>query len=277
MTRLLYFFLLLLLLTGSGTFAQDTLPGITVKNISNKVIVSWKNTYGANISNINIQRSYDSIKNFTTIGSVLEPMNRENGFVDSKASNPNMFYRVFVAFEGGSYVFSKSYRPSVELAIEPPAPAVPPPVVNTEEYKPEEQPVVYTPPSIAPGAKVKSGTKLLPLHGPLPMPPPPAPKYTFIASKFIYTGKDNNIIIDVPGAMERRFSAKFYDEKDDLIFEIKKIAEPYLIIEKVNFKHAGWFYFKLLDNGILKEKNRFYIPKDGKTGIPPNEPGKQFR
>lgn len=272
MRRLQFIFFLFLILTGAGSFAQDTLPKITVRNISNKVIVSWKNSYGANISNINIQRSYDSIKNFITIGSVLEPMNRENGFVDSKVLNPNMFYRVFVAFEGGRYVFSKSYRPTSESITETQVP----PVVTVEEYKPEEN-IPSTPPSIAPGAKVKYGTKLFPLHGPLPMPPPPPPKYTFIPSKFIYTGKDNNIIIELAGALESRLSVKFYDEKDNLIFEIKKIAEPYLIIEKVNFKHSGWFYFKLFDNGILKEKNKFYIPKEGKTGIPPNELNRQLK
>ena len=66
-------------------YAQDTLPRITVKSISNKTIISWRTTYGAKITTINIQRSYDSIKNFTTIASMLEPNNRENGFVDSKA------------------------------------------------------------------------------------------------------------------------------------------------------------------------------------------------
>ena len=114
MIRLRYIFFLFLIAPASQCFAQDTLPKISVKNISNKIIVSWKNTYGANISNINIQRSYDSIKNFTTIGSVLEPMNRENGFVDNKEPTAYVFYRVFVAFEGGRYIFSKSYRPVID-------------------------------------------------------------------------------------------------------------------------------------------------------------------
>jgi hypothetical protein len=268
MIRLRYIFFLLLISFSSRLSAQDTLPRITVRNISNKVIVSWKNNYGANISNINIQRSSDSIKNFTTIGSVLEPMNRENGFVDSKMPNPNMFYRVFVAFEGGRYVFSKSYRPAKDLEVAT--------VITGEDKQEDNQVLIEAPPAVA-GTKAKPGTKLWPVPPPLPMPLPPVPKYVFAASKFIYTGKDNNIIIELPGAPASRFSVKFYDEKDNPIFEIKKITEPYLIIEKVNFKHAGWFHFKLFDNGILKEKNQFYIPKEGKTGIPPNEMSRQFK
>ena len=220
------------------SFAQDTLPRINVKNISNKIIISWKVTYGAKINTINIQRSADSLKNFTSIGSVLEPMNRENGFVDNKAPNPNMYYRVFVAFEGGSYIFTKSYRPVKDTATK----------------------VIILPPS-----QTMDPSKVI--------PPPPA---GFVPSNFIFTGKDNNVIIDLHDAASSKYSIKFFDEKNNPVFEIHKVTDPYLIIEKVNFLHAGWFYFILYDNGILKEKNQFYIPKEGKVGIPPGEANKKF-
>jgi hypothetical protein len=230
---LTFFFVILII---AKSFAQDTLPRINVKNISNRIVISWKVTYGAKINTINIQRSADSLRNFTTIGSVLDPMNRENGFVDNKAPNPNMFYRVFVAFEGGSYIFTQSYRPVKDTAV-----ALPPGMQMTELPK--------------------------------VIPPPPA---GFVPSKFIYTGKENNIIIELHDAGSSKYSIKFFDEKNYLVFEIHKVTEPYLIIEKVNFLHAGWFYFMLYDNGILKEKNQFYIPKEGKVGIPPGEVNKKF-
>ncbi len=270
MIRLQYIFFIFFISFSNGLLAQDTLPKITVRNISNKIIVSWKNTYGANISNINIQRSYDSIKNFTTIGSVLEPMNRENGFVDNKAPTEYVFYRVFVAFEGGRYVFSKSSRPVKDSTVMISNPVIVEDKTGDNPAQPQIAiPAPSTAPVLVPGTKI--GIRLLRVPAPLPLPPPPTPKNIFIPSKFIYTGKDNNIIIELPVSSASRFSAKFYDEEDNPIFEIKKITEAFLIIEKVNFKHAGWFYFKLFDNGILKEKNRFYIPKDGRTGIPPNE------
>lgn len=226
------------------TCAQDTLPRITVRAISNKVIISWRTTYGAKISNINIQRSTDSLKNFTTIGTVLEPNNRENGFVDNKAPNINMFYRVFVAFEGGRYVFSKSYKPFIDTSTA--APIIPEPTV-VEPPKPVIVPVT---------------------------PPPPT---GYIPSKFIFTGKDNNVVIDLPDATTTKYSIKFFDEKDNPVFEISKVSEPYLTIEKVNFLHSGWFYFKLYENGNLKEKKEFYIPKEGKYGIPPEELRRKFK
>ena len=228
--------------------AQDTLPRITVKNISNKIIVSWKMNYGANISTINIQRSKDSIKNFTTIGSVLEPMNRENGYVDNKATSPNMFYRVFVAFAGGTYLFTKSYRPVKDS-------------ITGRLSATEEDKLLLLEQSKTESITVKPGV---------------AKPYVYIPSKFIFTSKENSVIIQLPEAGGNQYSVKFFDEKDNPVFEIRKVTEPYLIIEKVNFLHSGWFYFKLYDNGILKERNQFYIPKEGKTGIPPNEIDRKF-
>ncbi len=224
---------------GATAFAQDTLPRITVKSIGSKVIISWRNTYGANISNINIQRSADSLKNFTTIGTVLEPNNRENGFVDSKANSTSMFYRVFVAFQGGKYIFSKSSRPVVDTG----AAAIP-----IEMSEPEE-PKIMT----------------------------PAEPTGFVASKYVYTGKDNNVIIDLPDANTTKYSIQFFDEKDNPVFKVDNVPDPYLIIEKVNFLRSGWFYFKLYENGIIKEKNQFYIPKEGKYGIPPEEIRRKFK
>ncbi len=233
---------IILLTFSAACHAQDTLPHISVKYISNKVIVSWHNTYGARISNINIQRSADSLKNFTTIGSVLEPNNKENGFVDSKNASLNLYYRVFVAFEGGRYVFSKSSKPVEDTSTTVPVFTEPP---VTEPEKP-----VIT-----------------------PAPPQPA---GFVPSKYIFTGKDNSVIIDLPGAPAIKYAIEFFDENNNRVFAISKVTDPYLTIEKVNFLHAGWFYFKLYENGALKEKNQFYIPKEGRFGIPPDELKKKF-
>lgn len=200
------------------SFAQDTLPYISVKNFSGKIIVSWKNTYGANITNINIQRSYDSLRNFTTVGSVLEPMNRENGFVDSRPNGDKAFYRVFVSFEGGRYIFTKSYRP----------------VKDTISGLPVKIDL-YTKPEVPKG---------------------------FVPSRFIYTGKDDNVIINLPDVTSGKYSVKFFDEKGTPVFELKQITEPYLIIEKVNFMRSGWYFFQLYNNAVLEEKHKFFIPKE---------------
>jgi hypothetical protein len=47
-----------------------------------------------------------------------------------------------------------------------------------------------------------------------------------------------------------------------LLFELKDIRDQVLLLDKANFQHAGWFLFEIFDDGILMEKNRFYISKD---------------
>src|SRR5437773_10503945 len=83
------------------SFAQDPLPKISVKSINGKVIVSWLNDFVKPPKIIDIQRSFDSLRNYVTFGSVLNPENRENGYAVAKPLFTNMYYRVFVAFDGG--------------------------------------------------------------------------------------------------------------------------------------------------------------------------------
>ncbi len=221
-------------------YSQDTLPHFSVKSINNKVIISWKNNYGATIATLNIQRSTDSLKNFTSIASMLDPNNKENGYVDAKAPNPNLYYRIFVAFVGGTYIYTKSQRGVVFISKKN--------IDTTNTFIDSTQ--IEKPNEVLPKIVTPSG---------------------YIASKHIYTSKDNNVIIHLSNAATTSYSIQFFDDKTNILFDIKKITDPYLIIEKVNFKHAGWFYFEIYSNGILFEKHKLYIPKEGKYGIPPNE------
>ena len=109
------YIIVLLLALHKISFAQDTLPKISVTQLGNKVLVSWVNPFES-VTAINIQRSYDSLKGFSTIGSVLNVKARENGYVDPKGFIPAQYYRVFISFEGGTYIFTRSHRPVIDTA-----------------------------------------------------------------------------------------------------------------------------------------------------------------
>jgi hypothetical protein len=160
---------------------------------------------------------------------VLDVKNKRNGFVDSKPKNPNMFYRVFLSFEGGTYIFSQSYRPVIDSSK----------AIN--DLKDFKQAVVNT---------------------------------WFVPSKMIYTGRDNNVIIALPNAPKKKYVIKFFEENGTPAFELNKITEPYLTLERVNFVHAGIFNFEIFEDGILIEKHKVYIAKDGKPVPNPNEQGR---
>lgn len=91
---------------------------------------------------------------------------------------------------------------------------------------------------------------------------PFVPKEVYKPSKFVFTEKDGNVKILLPLAGEKKYTIKFFDEFNLPALEIKQIKDPVLTLDKSNFIHAGWFKFELYEDGQLKEKNKFFIPKD---------------
>ncbi len=210
-----------------STFAQQKpLPVISVKNINNKIIISWVNEFTKPITTLNIQRSFDSLRNYKTAGSVLSPQNKENGYADVTAPYNKMYYRVFIAFEGGSYVYSNIMRPIKDTSKNTTVGIQSPWITNV----------------------IDSTTASIPNY----------------PSSFIFTAKDNNVVIHLTDASTKKYTVKFFNEVDKLLFELNKIKEDYLIIEKVNFVRTGWYHFEIYENGELVEKNKFQISRDGK-------------
>ena len=282
-----------LILSWGNVFAQDTLPGFTVKNNKGKVSISWQNKYDKVIRGITIQSSFDSLKKFSSLKTVPVPDDEVNGFYDTDVPYEKMFYRLFIVFDSGAYVFTPSKRPEVDpkfdlqksLAktreanralideskkaektakgetgkVNIPVSKITEPVkeetVNSKPSKPvkqETQPVTQTE-ELKPEAVKQETVKPEIITKKEPVS---------TVSRIIYTGKDNNVVINLPDFNKYKYVVKFFDENKEHLFELNKITEGYLIIEKVNFLHAGWFYFELYKNDALVEKNKFYIPKD---------------
>jgi hypothetical protein len=121
--RLFFVTLLIFLFIPPYAKAQETLPGFSAfLKVNGKVLISWRNTYPA-VNQISIQRSADSLRNFTTLITVPDPRIPENGFVDSKAQGSKMYYRIFILFPNSKYMFTKSRRavnePSEQATVIP--------------------------------------------------------------------------------------------------------------------------------------------------------------
>jgi len=295
--------------------AQDTLPGfsVTVRG-TGKILVSWRNNYPV-VTQISIQRSIDSLKNFTTLITVPDPRLPENGVVDNKAPHPNFYYRLFVVLESGKYLFSRSQRPHADLAEKPAAAksnsseditddaevddnAV---LARTDRQRvrfadetKKDRPGVSSPARIRELPKVEIGkpvyikkgdtlvgqlsgqemrsfrdsiltrTKdtLIFIDGDTMQVRTFVPKEVYKPSIYVFTGKYGNVNLSLPDAASKHYSVKFFDENDKLLFELTAIKDPSLILDKVNFLHAGWYRFELYESDKLKEKNKLLIPKD---------------
>ena len=304
MARLAALFILIFIVLGPVA-AQDTLPKFTVTTQGKgRTFISWTNKYPV-VTQISIQRSLDSLRSFKTILSVPDPTIPQNGFVDTKATTPYMFYRLFIVLESGKFVFTESKRPFWDTAKK----ATPYPEKNgvngkrviisdslgareteklkekltdtrpgtdTVARKPEPEKfftvkrrdsiiMVISEKSLKPfrdSVIYKTKDTMVIKNTDTILIKPFVPKEVYKPSKFVFTEKDGNVAISLADATSRHYSVKFFDSKNNPLFEINKVKEPSLIIDKSNFLYSGWFNFELYEDGKLKEKNKFYIPKD---------------
>jgi hypothetical protein len=288
--------------------AQDTLPRFSATaRGTGKILISWHNHYPV-VSQISIQRSSDSLKNFTTLITVPDPTLPENGAVDSKAPHPNFYYRLFIVLESGRYLFSPSRRPQSntgeseatvreDIAVQELSRATNSRMVFVEPAR-DRKPATIKSPSAVHGApeitdvafsatiSVRRGDSVIShlsvkqlqpfrdsllkrtrdtlvfIDGDTLLIKPFVPIEVYKISTYVYIGRYGNIHLSLPEAGKRRYSVKFFDENNKLLFELAEIKDPALILDKTNFHHAGWFRFELYDGDQLKEKNKLFIPKE---------------
>jgi hypothetical protein len=272
---------------------QDTLPQFFVFKKNKVITISWKNNYES-LSQINIQRSKDSNRNYITIHSSPQPMSRSYSFTDQTAQNDSGYYRIFILFEGGQYFFTKPKRPvednrptlvkkeivakqeeSKKTNIPPP----PPPPVKKETkpevkeiQKPEVKIEVQINPKeknklpdsikLKPATHVVAARKISKPYKRLFLPPLVIQKKSWEKSPYVYTGDDGNIVIDLPEAGKKKYSIVFVREEGRPLFTIPEILETKMILDKVVFLKSGWYYFVLSENGVVKERNKFLITRD---------------
>ena len=88
-----------------------------------------------------------------------------------------------------------------------------------------------------------------------------SPEEERIASKYVRREKNSSLKIVVPFT-RASYKIRFFDQREQFLFEIGHIRDSLLIVEKVNFRHAGLFQYELFKDNMLVEKNSFIIKTD---------------
>ncbi len=262
--------------------SQDTLPKFTLVERGNRVTISWVNAY-QHVVQLNVQRSYDSLKNFSTVYSAPSPELPQNGYTELKPATNHIFYRIFYVIEGGSYFFSKAKRASATEGVVP-APTDTKDISVTRDLTngafnnviPGDKRVVtikikdtvfrmlsvnsfrYFRDSIVRQTKdtiYKINDSVIGLSQVVKIE-------LYKASAYVYINKDGFINIVVPLVNEKKYHLKFFESDGSPLFEIANVKDSPLILDKANFVHSGWFQFELYEDNKLKDKNRLYVPKD---------------
>ncbi|WP_407521510.1 hypothetical protein PDL71_12500 [Lacibacter sp. MH-610] len=247
---------------------MDTLPNFSVKKKAGVITVSWASNY-KNASQINIQRSKDSNRNFITIHSTPNPNARSYSFEDKLAKYDTGYYRVFVLFEGTNYFFTKPKR-----AIEETGTVVTAiPVKPNETVKEKPKPVTYNKPATETKEKPEveiNSTGPVSTSGretkktiKIPLPASTIPvKKAWEPSVYVYTADDGNVEINLPDALKKNYSVTFLREEGRPVFALPQIKQTRLKLDKASFLKSGWYYFELRENGKVVERNKFLITRD---------------
>jgi hypothetical protein len=253
--------------------AQSSLPDFSATIRSGKVIISWYNGLDSVIQ-ISIQRSPDSLKGFKTIVTLPDPTAVTNGYLDNKAPNTTQFYKLYVQQSRGRYFVTKAFKPVLDTArVVKAAPAREP--IKSPAGGPSQPPVQGASPGLSSTDSDVTGSMKLAAANPTGFRlingknvvdsarvGVPDLSNAFTPSVFVYTNKEGNVVIALPESRSSVFSIKFYRENGEPVFTLNKIKEPLLTLDKSNFFHAGWFRFELYENDKLKEKYKFYLPKE---------------
>lgn len=240
---------------------------VNVSAANNKVKVEWINPYGDSVVQLNIQRSWDSVKNFRTVFVPLSPELPQNGYVDDVPGNTSMYYRAFYVLGNGSFFFTKAKKvtsgldftdeisqkeandTSFLVTIHDDDSVIA--QLNYEGYKHFKDSIInYTKDTLY---SLTDADVLIRYYD---------NNVRWMPSPHVYTNTDGYVQIFLNDALQNNYRIKFLDENRKPLFTIQHVTQPQLLLDKTDFMHSGWFYFELYENDKLKERNKFYVPKD---------------
>ncbi|NLR66066.1 hypothetical protein HGH92_17295 [Chitinophaga varians] len=222
-------FFLSIALAGKGQeMLPPVLPDFSATIKTGKIQLDWISGF-MEVKEIGIQRSLDSVLNFNTIGYASYPTQTRNVYLDNKPLPGNNYYRLFILFNNGRFIYSKTLLALPDSTIR------------------SDMKLQY--------ADIKDAAR-----NPNKPDENKEPKVVWHPSNYIYTTADGNVNIKLNDAPQKKYSVKFFEPNGTFLFEIEQVKGPSLILEKAIFMHAGWFNFELFEDGRLKEKWNFFIP-----------------
>ncbi|HRO42188.1 MAG TPA: hypothetical protein PL009_05105 [Flavipsychrobacter sp.] len=194
-------------------------------------VLSWISQYDG-IKSIAVQRSNDSIFNFTTIGYVKNIKKGTQAFIDGHPNPGTNWYRLYIVFSSDLTWFSNRVKLFVDSAQLMKQGVLPP---NDSLQK-----IVTT---------LTLGDGTIP-------DPSEINAYTYIRSQYVFTNPfTGHINVELPDSNDKKsaFSLVFFDDKNRQVLEVPKIAEQNVIIDKRNFQRKGIYKFEMKKNQSLLE------------------------
>ncbi len=278
-----------LLFIAPFSYGQKMLPDFTVEDKGGgRIVVSWSNPYESLVQ-LAVQRSYDSVKKFSSVFSAESPELPVNGFSDKIVQGLKVYYRIFYVMEGGAYFFTKSKRPlgigevdivaydsKRDLLNEDLLDAVKDETFEKEgEIYNGNKPIhiqlrdnaskSFTFPQFKvfrDSILTKTNDTLYQVSADTVWLQEYVPQYEQLTSNYVFTDRDGYIVIKLPDAGQKKYDLVFFEEDGTQVLELRNIKESKLTLDKTNFYHGGWYKFELTENGRVRERNKVFLPTD---------------
>lgn len=211
--------------------AQVTLPDIQVVTQNGANIISWMCQYDG-IKSISVQRSHDSVYNFSTIGFVQNIKKGPQAFIDGHPLPGNNYYRLYIAFSSDLTWYSNRIKVVLDSAQLLQKTVLPP---NDSLQK------------MVGKITTSNGTTDVSSLS----------TYSYVRSQYVFTNPfTGHINIELPEDKNPHdvFSIRFFNADNARIFDVPKIPEASVVLDKRNFQKKGVYKFELLKNNKIIER-----------------------
>jgi hypothetical protein len=215
--------------------AQPQLPDMVGATHRGMNILGWTAQYDG-IKSIAVQRSSDSIYNFTTIGFVKNLKKGPQGFIDGHPLPGNNYYRLIIAFSSDLNWYSNRFKLKVDSA-QILAAGIIPGNDSLQKLLVKILPVLAT-------VSVDSATGTVTAPVKLPGLIKPVPE--IVPSPYVFTNPfTGHINIELPDPKTHQYVIRFYDGGNKMILELPRVGESPLVLDKRNFQKKGLFRFDI--------------------------------
>ncbi len=222
--------------------AQPLLPdliGVTQKGVN---VLAWTSQYDG-IKSISVQRSSDSVYNYTTIGYVRNLKKGPQGFIDGHPLPGANWYRLYIAFASDLTWTSNRFKISVDSAA----------LLRGAVLGPNDSLQRMVPAAVLALANARvdttgrdSGT----VHATIPVLTDPSDVVeAYIKSQYVFTNPfTGHVNVELPDVRSTQYTLRFYDGANHRVLDIPRIPESPVVIDKRNFGRRGLYRFELLKN-----------------------------
>lgn len=263
------------------SFAQPQLPDIAGAADKGVIVLTWQCQYEG-IKSIAVQRSADSLHNFSTVGYVKNLKKGVQAFVDGHPLPGRNWYQLVIIFSSDLSWTSNKVKLFVDSStllnqnvVLPPNDSLQKLLVTSENGKKtvkSKSGIVISIDSTGKHGDVKAvsstatstvgevapiDTVVTRVHHiaiSLDTDPTSVNPYTFIKSHYVFTNPlTGHVNMELPEVNSHHYSIKFFDDKDKQVMEVPHIIASPIIIDKRNFEKKGIYKFELRkDRAILE-------------------------